>query len=93
MATQAIDDSVIPMQDNLSEGETVSKKQKSSPSHYLWAILIARIYAVFPLICPACGGQMKIIAFIREKPVINGFLKSIEEPTTPPSWIALMTIK
>jgi hypothetical protein len=24
----------------------------------------ARIYQVFPLLCPICGGQMRIIAFI-----------------------------
>jgi hypothetical protein len=35
-----------------------------SPSHYLWAMLIARIYEVFPLLCPLCGGQMRLIAFI-----------------------------
>ena len=23
---------------------------------YLWAVLIARIYEVFPLLCPLCGG-------------------------------------
>ncbi|MCW2311304.1 hypothetical protein M2244_001032 [Rhodoferax antarcticus] len=34
------------------------------PSHYLWAALIARIYEVFPLLCPMCGGQMRLIAFI-----------------------------
>jgi hypothetical protein len=27
-----------------------------SPAHYLWAVLIARIYEVFPLLCPMCGG-------------------------------------
>jgi hypothetical protein len=27
-------------------------------------VLIARIYEVFPLQCPMCGGQMRIIAFI-----------------------------
>jgi hypothetical protein len=32
------------------------------PAHYLWAVLIARIYEVFPLLCPMCGGQMRIIA-------------------------------
>lgn len=36
----------------------------ATPSHYLWAALIARIYEVFPLICLNCGGQMRIIAFI-----------------------------
>ena len=25
-------------------------------AHYLWAALIARIYEVFPLLCPLCGG-------------------------------------
>ncbi len=32
---------------------------KRSPAHYLWAVLIARIYEVFPLLCPMCGGQMQ----------------------------------
>ena len=36
------------------------------PAHYLWAVLIARIYEVFPLVCPLCGGNMRLIAFITE---------------------------
>ncbi|HSH74758.1 MAG TPA: transposase, partial [Longimicrobiales bacterium] len=27
-----------------------------------WAVLLARIYAVLPLLCPACGGEMRILA-------------------------------
>jgi hypothetical protein len=34
------------------------------PAHYLWAVLIPRIYEVFTLLCPICGGRMRIIAFI-----------------------------
>ena len=34
---------------------------KRSPAHYLWAVLIARIYEVFPLLCPICCGQMRLI--------------------------------
>ncbi len=30
---------------------------KRSPAHYLWAVLIARIYQVFPLLCLKCGAQ------------------------------------
>jgi hypothetical protein len=30
---------------------------KRAPAHYLWAVLIARIYEVFPLVCPICGGE------------------------------------
>jgi hypothetical protein len=29
-------------------------------AHYLWALLVARIYEVLPLLCPLCGGQMRI---------------------------------
>jgi hypothetical protein len=31
--------------------------------HYLWAALIARIYEVLPLLCPLCGGQMRLMTF------------------------------
>ncbi len=39
-------------------------RPQSSLAHYLWAVLIALIYEVFPLVCPVCGGNMPIIAFI-----------------------------
>ena len=39
---------------------------KRSPAHDLWAVLIARSYEVFPLLCPLCGGRMRLIAFIAE---------------------------
>ncbi len=29
-----------------------------------WAQLIKRIYEADPLVCPNCGGEMRIIAFI-----------------------------
>ncbi len=67
-ASQSLDDGVITITDSLkdisTESDDTSSIKKGTSSHYLWAILIARIYAVFPLICPDCGGQMKIIAFI-----------------------------
>jgi hypothetical protein len=46
-----------------TQAEPVPSKR---PAHYLWAALIARIYEVFPLLCPICGGQMRLIAFITE---------------------------
>ena len=45
--------------------------------HYLWAVLIARIYEVFPLVCPICGGQMRLIAFITEGAQIRQILDPI----------------
>lgn len=40
--------------------------QPKRTARYVWAVLIARIYEVFPLLCPKCGGQMCLIAFITE---------------------------
>ena len=54
------------------------------PASYLWAALIARIYEVFPLICPNCGGQMRIIAFITFSADINKILNHIGvDPEAP----------
>jgi len=54
------------------------------PAHYLWAVLIARIYEVFPLLCPLCGGQMRIIAFITDSADIRQILECIGAETEPP---------
>ncbi len=37
---------------------------KHALSRWLWALLLARIYEVLPLLCPQCGGKMRVIAFI-----------------------------
>ncbi len=36
--------------------------------------------------CPQCGGEMKIIAFITEAVVIREILDHLGEPTSPPLW-------
>jgi hypothetical protein len=57
---------------------------KRSKAHYLWAVLIARIYEVFPLLCPLCGGQMRLIAFITEGTQIRRILDHIGVDSEPP---------
>jgi hypothetical protein len=54
------------------------------PAHYLWAVLIARIYEVFALLCPICGGQMRIIAFITHSAEIRHVLNHIGVASEPP---------
>jgi len=51
----------------------------------LWAAMLARIYEVFPLGCPNCGSEMRIISFITRLDSIERILSHIGEPTTPPS--------
>lgn len=75
-------------------GTTVQKQNSpdevaEEPTHrktvrYVWALLLAHIYEVFPLVCPKCGGEMRIIAFINDGPVIREILGHLGEPTSVP---------
>lgn len=61
----------------------------TEPAHrraarYAWALLLARIYEVFPLVCPHCGGAMRIIAFITAPVTVRNILTHLGEPTAPP---------
>jgi len=65
-----------------------TEKAEEPPHHkaarYTWALLLAHIYEVFPLLCPHCGGEMRIIAFITEASAIHDILGHLGEPTSPP---------
>ena len=55
-----------------------------------WARLIKRIYEVDPLMCPSCGSEMKVIAFITEHDVVDAILRHLDrkesrEARGPPS--------
>ena len=54
----------------------------SRPSR--WAALLARIYEVFPLICPTCQTPLTFIAFLTDPEPITQILAHIGEPTSPP---------
>jgi hypothetical protein len=47
-------------------------------------MLLARLYEAFPLTCPTCGAQMRIVAFITEAPTVQRILDHIGEPAMPP---------
>ena len=55
-----------------------------SPARYLWVMLLARIYEAFPLTCPRCRAEMRIIALITEAVDVWVILEHIGEPATPP---------
>jgi len=61
----------------------------AEPAHrraarYAWALLLARIYEVFPLVCARCGGEMRIIAFLTDPAAVRAILAHLGEPTAPP---------
>lgn len=53
-------------------------------ARYPWAVLLARIYEIFPLLCPKCGAEMRIIAFITEASSVRQILAHLGEATSPP---------
>lgn len=59
-------------------------KDNSRKARYLWAVLLARIYEAFPLTCPQCAGEMRIIAFVTAPASIQAILAHIGEPIRPP---------
>ena len=67
-------------------------------ARYMWAMLLARIYESFPLTCPFCHAEMRIIAFITAPAAVRQMLEHRGEPTRsprfapargPPLWAAV----
>jgi len=43
-----------------------------------WAEMIKRVYEVDPLVCPMCGGEMRVIAFIIDLQVVDQILRHLK---------------
>ena len=53
-------------------------------SRIAWAKLLARIGERFPLECPNCGGDIRLIAFMTDPAPIRKILTHLGEPLEPP---------
>jgi len=56
-----------------------------------WAAMIRKVYEVDPMICPKCGGRMKVVAFITEYAVVDRIIDHLKltftaEKPPPPAW-------
>ena len=60
------------------------KPRSHDTSRITWAKLMARVGEEFPLECPACGGDIRLIAFITEPGPIRKILTHLGEPLEPP---------
>ena len=61
-----------------------AKPRSHDTSRIAWAKLMARVGEEFPLECPACGGDIRLIAFITEPGPIRKILTHLGEPLEPP---------
>ncbi|MGB7990389.1 MAG: transposase [Candidatus Methylophosphatis roskildensis] len=85
----AVQTPVVPAPARPPNLPSASAEVAEEPIHrraarYAWALLLARIYEVFPGLCPKCGAQMQIIAFITEAVSLRQILAHLGEPTSPP---------
>ena len=61
-----------------------AKPRSHDTSRIAWAKLMARVGEEFPLECPACGGNIRLIAFITDPGPIRKILTHLGEPLEPP---------
>jgi hypothetical protein len=43
-----------------------------------WAEMIRKVYEVDPMVCPQCGGQMKVIAFLTDYVVVDRIIDHLQ---------------
>ncbi len=60
------------------------KPRSHDTSRIAWAKLMARVAEEFPLACPNCGGDIRLIAFIAQPGPIRKILTHLGEPLEPP---------
>ena len=74
-----------------SSPEVDTQRETPGRCSQTWAMLIKRIYEIDPMVCPKCGGQMKVVAFIDppQREVIEKILRhcrlwQASAPRAPP---------
>ena len=64
--------SLVPLVVRLAEEEPKPVPSKG------WAEMIRKVYEVDPMVCPQCGGTMKIIAFITEYTAVDRIIDHLK---------------
>jgi hypothetical protein len=82
--TDAEAEPVAPPSPAAQPHEESAAPARRSPARYLWAMLLARIYEAFPLVCPLCQSEMRLIAFVTDSASVIRILEHLGEPTRAP---------
>ena len=64
--------------------DDLPQASRRSPARSRWAMRRARLFDAFPLLCPKCGAERRIIAFITEAMAVREILAHLGEPPSPP---------
>lgn len=83
-ATAGPDEALAERLDEAADKMGITGEEGPRRVNARWAMLIARIYEKFPLLCPRCSAPMTLVAFITDADVITRILDHLGEPTCPP---------
>jgi hypothetical protein len=64
--------------------ENPQKKRACRPRNYSWAELMRRVFSIDVLVCPRCGGRMRILCAIHPPEAIHKILECLGLPSRPP---------
>jgi hypothetical protein len=64
--------------------QNVSERDSGRPKNYCWSELMRRAFEFDVLVCPSCGGQMKLIASIMDRETIAAILNCVGYPADSP---------
>ncbi|MFM7412657.1 MAG: hypothetical protein ACKO6E_05560 [Planctomycetota bacterium] len=78
----------LPLGEGRGEGAPDAARRSHDTSRIAWAKLMAKIAEDFPLACPACGGDIRLVAFITEPAPSRQILLHLGEPLEPPLALA-----
>jgi hypothetical protein len=67
------------------EPERKPKPQRHGCSYRSWAELMKRTFSVDVLMCPRCGGRLRLVALMTEPKSIARYLRALGEPIEAPS--------
>jgi hypothetical protein len=77
---------VSPVEESTTESRQPQTQCSDRLARRRWAMLIQRVYNADPLLCPRCGGTMKIVAFIEahQQDIIRKILEHCGRWQDPP---------
>jgi len=56
----------------------MNEEELSPISSKGWAEMIRKVYEVDPMVCPRCGGMMKVIAFLTDYAVVDRIINHLK---------------
>jgi len=82
--------------DTAATPQPAPREGYTRPNHYAWADLLRRTFAIDVLVCPECGGRLRLLATIDDSAVIEKILRHLGlrvEPPAPaparaPAWLS-----